>query len=387
MNFDVHTIAFDDAFAGQAWKGVRVRVLFAGLLVLGLLAGCGGGGGASPPPGAEPPPGAQPEFIHDGLAGRIVTDIQQHENRLFAATDNGLFGKQVGQDGWLLVGLDGFKVEDLAILDGQHMLATVIFDWDRFVFQAPKLYETVNGGANWLPVENDFGGGFENAPMWDVLYDITSGRVYAQGQDALAVSEDVGRSWELLAGIWDGFNATPGALDLNIATGQIWFGGQNAIEQMKLRRHDLATGLTTEFDPFLLPPPSTIDGITFDPTDPNRVLASGENGILQSFDNGATWTRPLGDVDHRFYFQTALDPQDADIIYTASWLKEFELPQPLILEVSTDAGTSWTAYELSDPDLFGGAWSVHAVVEDGRTVLYLGLYLGGIMKVLLPGGA
>jgi hypothetical protein len=137
-------------------------------------------------------------------------------------------------------------------------------------------------------------------------------------------------------------------------------------------------------DPFLLPPPAAIKGITFDPGDPSHVLASGEGGILQSRNNGATWTRPLGDVDYRFYFQTVFDPQDARIIYTASWAKEFELPQPLVFEISTDSGASWAAYRLNEPGLFGGAWSVSAVVEDGRTVVYLGLFLGGIMKVLLP---
>lgn len=252
------------------------------------------------------------------------------------------------------------------------------------MFKAPKLYETVNGGANWLPVDNDFGGGLENEGIWALHYDPASGRLYATGQDALAVSEDVGRSWELLAGTWNGVSPPTTALNLNAATGHVWFGGQNAIEQMKLMRHDLTSGTTTQFSTFLLPAPAAIKGITFDPSDPNHLLACGEGGILQSRNNGATWTRPLGDVDYRFYFQAAFDPRDARIIYTASWAKEFELPQPLVFEISTDSGASWAAYGIDDPSLFGGAWSVIAVVEDGRTVVYLGLFLGGIMKVLLP---
>jgi photosystem II stability/assembly factor-like uncharacterized protein len=362
-----------------------VRLLVAGLLILGMLTGCGGGSGTPPPPGANPPPGLQPDFIHEGLAGRIVTRIHQHDARLFAATDAGLFGKELGQGAWLSIGLDGFKVQDLAILDGQHLLATVVFDWDRIVFKAPQLYETLNGGANWLPVDNDFGGGFEHEWIRVLHYDPASSRLYATGHDALAVSEDTGRSWQLLAGTWDGVGHT-NSVNLNADKGQVWFGGQNPIEQMRLRRQDLGSGVTTLFDSSLLPPPSTITGITFDPTAPAHVLASGEGGILQSFDNGATWTRPLGDVDHRFYFEAAFDPQDARTIYTARWLKNTGLPQPLVLEVSADAGASWAAYELSDPELFGGALSVSALVEDGRTVLYLGLDRGGIMKVLLPSG-
>jgi hypothetical protein len=356
-------------------------VLITSLLAGWMLAGCGGS--SNPPPPDAKPPLAQPAFVHEGLSGRIVTGIFQHESRMFAATDDGLFGKELGQDAWQLVGLGGFRVEGLAIIDGQQMLATAIFDWDPIVFKEPKLYETVNGGANWLPVDNDFGGGFESGRIQALHYDRAGGRLYATGADALAVSEDVGRSWQLLAGDWDAASMPSTALNLNAAKGQVWYGGQNAIEMMTLTRHDLASGATTQFNKFLLPAPATIKGITFDPSDPNHVLASGEGGILQSRDNGASWMRPLGDVDYRFYFRTVFDPQDARIIYTASWAKT-DQPQPLVFEVSSDSGASWAAYRLDEPDLFGGAWSVSAVVEGGRTVVYLGLNRGGIMKVLLP---
>lgn len=354
----------------------------AGLMVLGLVAGCGGSSGGGD--GNQPPPVVeQPEFRHEGLAGLRVSRVYQHGDQLFAASDDGLFGKAVGSSAWQRIGLAGYEVHDLVILDPQHMLATVVFQPDPEIFQDAMLYESVNGGANWLPVENDFGGGFsQNIGIWALHYDPQSGRLFAIGQDALAVSEDTGRSWELLDGIWDGFSPPNTALDA--AAGQVWYGGQNAFEQMVLRRHDLASGTTIEFNAFLLPPPATIHGITIDPANPSRLLASGEGGILQTFNNGQTWSRPLGDVDHRFYFQTALDPADARIIYTAGWSKEFDLPQPLIVEISRDSGASWSSYELDDPDLFGGALSILAVAEDGRTVLYVGLFRGGIMKVVPP---
>ncbi|MBA3565129.1 MAG: hypothetical protein H0W33_14215 [Gammaproteobacteria bacterium] len=41
-------------------------------------------------------------------------------------------------------------------------------------------------------------------------------------------------------------------------------------------------------------------------------------------------------------------------------------------------------YELDDHELFGGALSIRAVTEDDETVLYIGLFRGGMMKVLLP---
>lgn len=352
------------------------------LLVIAALSGCGGsGGGATSPP---PPVASPPEFRHEGLTGRIVSQIYQHGTRLFAATDEGLYGKTLGENQWSLIGLAEDRVQDLAIVDEQHWLAAVAASGAE-LFVSPRLMETVNGGANWAVVENDFGGGSsENRGIAAMQYEASSGRLYATEQEALAVSTDLGRTWQLLSGFWAGFSMPKEALNINTARGEVWFAGQNALEQMDLRRHDLASGETFQFDKFLLPSPSTIKGITLDPANPERVLASGEGGILQSFDNGQSWTALLGDVNFRFYFQTALDPMDSDIIYTASWVKETDLRQPLVFETSTDRGTSWTRFELADPDLFGGAWSVRSVIEDDRTVVYLGLFRGGIMKVILP---
>lgn len=361
------------------------RVLpFAGLLAsLALLAACGGGGGDG---GVMPPPVVeQPEFRHEGLAGRAVSRIQQHGERLFAATDNGLFGKGIGGNDWQPLGLADYHVQGLAILDEQHLLASVIPGSAEPGRREPRLYESVNGGANWLPVDNDFGAGREHGiGIWALAHDAATGRLYATGRDALAVSEDLGRRWQLLAGSWDSLDPPNMALTLNGARGQVWYGGQRATEQLVLRRYDLASGTTRSFDSLLLPAPATIQGVTIDPDHPERVIAAGEGGILQTFNNGETWSRPLGDVDYRFYFEVALDPADSRILYTAGWTKQFDLPQPLIVEISRDSGASWSSFELDDPGLFGGALSVLAVAEGGRTVLYVGLYRGGIMKVLPP---
>lgn len=148
----------------------------------------------------------------------------------------------------------------------------------------------------------------------------------------MAVSEDMGRSWILISGAWDTLSGPTSALALNRGNNQIWYGGQNAIEQMVLRRVDLASGLTTEF-----------------------------SGVV-------------------------LDPQDSGVIYTASWIKDFDNPQPFVLEMSRDGGRNWNMHVLDEPGLFGGAWSLLAVLENDKTVLYAGLLRGGIVKVLFADG-
>lgn len=249
-----------------------------------LVSACGGGSSGGP---ADPPPVTPVEFRHEGLDGRVVTRINRHEDRLFAATDDGLFGKTIGQEQWESLGLADHKVQDIAILSGEHWLAAV-FASSPTAFLEPQLLETVNGGANWLPVEHDFGGQpVSGEGIYALHYDAENGRLYATGIDALALSEDLGRSWDLLAGSWDVLAQPKKALNRNPARDQVWFGGQNAIEEMVLRRHDLGTGETEEF-PLLLPTPATIKGITLDPS-PGRRRSS----LL--FPDGA---EPFASPDH-----------------------------------------------------------------------------------------
>jgi hypothetical protein len=68
---------------------------------------------------------------------------------------------------------------------------------------------------------------------------------------------------------------------------------------------------------------------------------------------------------------------------SASWKKEYELPQPLRVAISEDDGATWTTFGHPDAQLFGGAWSMEAQVEQGRSVFYLGLYKGGVMRMEL----
>lgn len=154
---------------------------------------------------------------------------------------------------------------------------------------------------------------------------------------------------------------------------------------MTLRRFDLSSGTGRGFGR-LLPSPSVIKDIVFrTQEEPALVFASGEGGILRSEDNGETWTQPLGDVNFRFYYELVIDPQASDTVFTAGWDKAAAGgPQPLILEVSRDAGRNFEAFEYDDADLRGGALSVLDVVEEGETVLYIGLDGGGIIKVLNP---
>jgi hypothetical protein len=83
----------------------------------------------------------------------------------------------------------------------------------------------------------------------------------------------------------------------------------------------------------------------------------------------------------RFHFDVQRDPQRPRRWVTATWSKT-DAPQPLRVAVSDDDGANWrTLPEYGDAAFFGGAWSQHVAVEQGRTVWRFGLARGGVARV------
>lgn len=314
-------------------------------------------------------------FEHDGLDGRSVSRLYQQGTQVFAGTNQGLFVKMDGGV-WQSAGLPQAQVHDIAILSDEHYIVSIRQTVDGI--DSDALIETTDGGESWQTINHNFGGETTET-LFALHYDDVNNALYATGVSALAISLDEGRTWELLNGMWGGFGQPLRVVAHNPATNDIWYGGQNAIEEMVLVRYSLDTDEAHTF-PNLLPSPSVIYGVEFDPENDEGVYVSGEGGVLKTEDNGETWIPLIDDVDHRFYFDIAVDPFDPDTLYTGGWDKNPDEPQPLILEVSTDDGRSWLEYSPINPTEFGGVRSVLSTTEAGLSVVYLGLVDGGIMK-------
>lgn len=334
-----------------------------------FLSGCGSD---------DKPPKADFSIAPDGLNGRIILRLYEHNDKIFAATDRGLYSKSDNSGRWLASGLKDWEMLDIAFVDDEHYLASATRLVDDV--RETHLLETTDSGQTWNAIIHDFGGADDPETIHGLHYDADNNALYATGTDVLARSLDEGRHWEILSGNWHGFGQRKTIVKRNPATNEVWYGGQNAIEQLVLRVFSLDANEERQYSD-LLPNPSVIYGIQFDSTDEARVLVSGEGGVLESKDNGENWTSLLGDVDHRFYFDVGLDPDNPDILYTAGWDKNWDSPQALIFEVSKNGGASWSKYLYPSQSLFGGVRSLLATKEGEHTVLYLGLYRGGIMKV------
>jgi photosystem II stability/assembly factor-like uncharacterized protein len=349
----------------------RRRWLLAGLAapLLTAQAGCGGGGDPGTP---------APRFSADGLLGRIVRRLRPSPAGLLAATDDGAFRRDAG--GWSSIGLADHTVHDISAVTERVLLASARRN-DTLPGGLARLVESEDAGQTWRDVPNDFGGSAGPEGIQALVNDAMARRLLATGFDVLAESIDLGRSWRRLAGEWHAFAQPKESLAFDPARGDVWYGGQDAIEGLALFRYRESSG-RLDSHPRLMPSPSVVKGIRFVGGEPDRVIVSGEGGIVHTRDNGAKW-EPLLRNGHRFYFDVLQDMQRPGRFITAGWDKNFDTPQPLIVEISDDDGRSWARLQHPDAALFGGAWSMALGIEQGRSVGYFGLYRGGVVRLAM----
>ena len=338
-----------------------------------VLAACSNSDGIS----IRPEPGTA--FDYRGLDGLNVIALEQTADTLLAATNEGIY-KFAGEDDWTLVSPQGWNTIAITALYPSHLLASVQTGFGTF-----RLVESLNSGDNWTVIGTDFGGlpGEQTEPIEKLVFDDASGELFATGYDVLARSSDFGRSWSVVDGNWQGFATGMTALAFSVQNRDVWFGGQNAIESVRLRRTDRDTGNSIDLSDAVaawLPMPSTIKSVTFLPQAGDTVFVSGEGGVLKSSDYGMSWEPILVNNTSRFYFDLAID-DGSGVIYTGGWDKNYDSPQPLRLDVSDDGGATWRSYEYADADIRGGIWSLLLARFGDDRRLFVGLQGGGVYEV------
>lgn len=324
------------------------------------------------------PPSA---FVYRGLDGSTIVDLEQTESTVVAATENGIY-KYAGNEDWTLVSPQDWNVLAIVALYPSHLLASVQSGNGEY-----RLAESLNSGDVWSIVENDFGGvaGGQAEPILQLAFDDTRGELFATGYDVLARSDDFGRSWSVRDGDWQRIATGMSALAFSRQHGDIWFGGQDAIENANLRRSDRDTGESTDLSGAiqeLLVRPSTVKSVVFYPNAETTVYVSGEGGVLRSNDYGTSWLPILTNDMSRFYFDLLVD-DETGMIYTGGWDKNYVDPQRLVLEVSDDSGDTWRTFEHANTGIRGGIWSLLLARFNNEKRLFVGLQGGGVYEVEL----
>ena len=317
-------------------------------------------------------------FTSFGLDQKIVNELELIQNKLYAATDQGLYVRDLATTAnWVPLGLAQKNVRTLVSLGNNTLLAaTANPAQEEFL-----LYRSQDGGQTWNTFENNYGGGAPE-PINDFAYDAQKNILYACGWGVVAASQDGGVNWNIINGDWQTTATGMGFVALNPANGDLWSGGQNAIETFVLHRRAASSGAWQSWNT-LLPSPSVGKSIAFSEGNPQIILIGAEDGIIKTNNHGATWSTSKEDHSARFYFGLEFDHEVHDRVYAASWVKNFDDPQPLVLSISEDAGSSWTEYTYANNTLFGGVWSMVQRSEGNKTKLYLGLYKGGVYEATI----
>ncbi|MEO1018719.1 MAG: hypothetical protein AAFY56_13665 [Pseudomonadota bacterium] len=343
------------------------------------FAGCSSGDSSPGDPIVVPPPINDPVFVYRGLEGQTVVALAQTDTSVLAGTTRGIYRYDGGTD-WTLTTPADWSVTALEALNPTRLLAAVdVSGTERHIV------ESLDAGNTWNVVQNDFGGSLlqPREPVFRMAFDESSGELLATGYGALARSADFGRTWTVLNGQWGVVSTGLSALSKADLRGDIWYGGQGALEDPVLIRYSPNSGQSVNLSAAIetiLPRPSTVESIRFYPTAEDIVFVVGEGGIAVSSDYGANWRASLTNTRARFYFDLIID-EPTGAVYSAGWDKNFTDPQPLILDISLNGGQSWQSYQHDDSSILGGVWSMRLVDLNDRRRLFLGLQGGGVYEV------
>ncbi len=313
-------------------------------------------------------------FEQDGLSGLIINELSLTDVYLVAATNDGLYLKDLNEGNWIQNGLEGRDISAFTEIDENHWIVA------ERTSTGHELYESSDSGMTWEVLQTNFGGETDQG-INDLEYFPETGKLYATGTGVVAESTDQGITWTPLIGSWDAIATGLDFVEIDPEKNMLWSGGQNAIEEFVLYQFDIQAEEEI-LHRGLVSSPSVAKSILFDPMDEDHVMIGAEGGIISSTDYGVNWT--LVKDDHstsKFTFGLLRDLDNPSTIYAGGWLKKFDDPQQLVLSVSKDNGSTWEEVVYEDNELFGGIYSMVSLMENGEQVLYLGLYKGGVFKV------
>lgn len=316
-----------------------------------------------------------------GLKGKIINKLEANSNTIIAATDDGVYYKNFSAECWTQSNLKHEFVLAIVRLNSSQLICSTVKSKDDY--SLPKLYKSENNGVTWLEISNNFTGDNELFAS-SLAFNTSSNTLYAGGIDIVASSTDGGKEWTPLYGSWDGLGRGISEIRINPTNNDIWFGGQNAIEMQRLVHLSFNGTIINEWVN-LLPAPSTVEKIILNN---ETILIGGEDGILKSEDNGTNWEIIYQNSQiARFYYGLENDNNNPNRFIAASWDKNYYDPQPLIIHISENEGQTWktisTLNNSNYDSLFGGTRTMIQRTENGKTVLYLGLWKGGVLKATL----
>lgn len=327
-----------------------------------------------------PAPKLDFEFHQLGLDGLKMYELSIVNERLYAATNNGVYSKHINaDDDFVHLGLEGRNVVDFVVFSNQHIIATTA---NRgAITDDYALLETINGGDSWDELDPFGDDGIEEPVHSLSIHPNQTNVIYATGQRSVATSSDYGRSWELLWGEWGSFASGTNVAEVNPAIQtDLWYGGQGAIENgyLGVLRNESALH---EWDD-LVPNPTVALEVVFDQQVTQTIYVGFEGALMKTTNNGSTWKEVINGRRNgmRFFYGIGISTSNPNHVFAGGWLKGEET-QTMIIYYSTNTGKTWSS-KTFDAEQSGGIFTMKIISEPTYERIFVGLDKGGVYEIV-----
>lgn len=300
-----------------------------------------------------------------GLQGHQINAFDLLDGFLYAATNDGVYRLQVsGTDtAWTALGLEGEDVSSLKVLSADTILSGHESGTTSF-------HRTTDGGATWLPFQNNFGGGQFHPVLYLEQAEAQAGALYAAGISIIAKSTDLGGSWRTVWGDWSWLANGVVMVKADPYSARImWAGGEGGFLNPWLLK-SVDSGETWDFAPIPYDGDNRCHDIAIYPNNSEEAWVSMEGKVIHTTDGGLTWEIVF--TNDYYLYRIRIDASRPSNLYMTGGTHS---ALPLTLFVSTDAGLAWQAeYESSHPT----SWARDMMLTElsDRNLLYLGTTYG-----------
>lgn len=320
------------------------------------------------------PLGAQWEYL--GLSEVSINKISLHEDNLYAATDNGLYVKDVTRPDtiWTHVGLEDEGLMGLLIIDENSFIVSKSdFETDNFIVR------TDNAGEEWYPfiegIERDRNMFVRD---FDIYQDEDETIIIAAGSLIITRHSTQTNRWELVHGRWGNIGGSYFIKFAHSSPEIAWAGGETAFFAPSLAK-SVDYGMNWELLDVWGGGDNRCLSIATDPN--NRDIAYiGMGGIIvKTVNGGQDWYTVLATgIDDPYYSFTGVfvSDHDSDVVY-ASGYRSGDY-RDIKLFVSLDAGEEWTSESFEH-----GRYRVMSMdyrATSSADELYLATTEGGILR-------
>lgn len=285
-------------------------------------------------------------WTYTGLGNYDVTEVEVRGEWVYAATQQGMYRKNVGNYDtlWTNAGLSGEEITDFIILGDEQLLASVRLDSNN---PSTTLYMSWDGGANWTAMDTNFGGENGAVTCRALDYNVENPQVlYGRGNYNVAKSTDGGQTWSSVFADWDNTGYQADLIKVYDENPDIvWAGGETSIFSPYMVK---STDGGQNWQPVQVPSQgdNAVYTMVIDKNDPQHILAGMEGQVIASQNGGNQWEVVLTPDNYSYFLDMQISSENDDMVYAAGTDGGNALGD-IIIYTSDDFGQSWNSVRHS----------------------------------------